>query len=185
LIFDQFQVVDAGGVPAGHPMSLVAATFDPATYNVNLYFNPALHTDIANDLLLQDIWFRFRVSGGINAIDQTNNGTPGTSISERACSVAMPADGTCAPQNRLAEIVSNGNSLNTIQPFDPANYVSPVYIWKDIQVSPFQASRDGGLNDGHLTSFAQSFHTVPEPFTLPLIGSGLLAFGLARRKAVK
>jgi hypothetical protein len=164
LTFSNFAAVNAGAVPS--PLVIAVTFTTDASGNILVSFNPNLTSPV------QDLWFFFTVSGGINAIDLAVGGLNAT-INETACSVLIPLNsGICPSANILANI--NATTGNTaIGNFPGGTAVSPVFIFKDINVQ----------TGGSLTNFQQSFHPVPEPGTLALFGSGLLSIaGLIRRK---
>jgi hypothetical protein len=78
-----------------------------------------------------------------------------------------------------------GSSATNSVDFDPA---ASLYIFKDIGVLPNYPVAGGGS----VSSFSQTFSvpgggsgsgsTVPEPVTMMLVGSGLVAVGFLRRR---
>jgi hypothetical protein len=95
--------------------------------------------------------------GGQNAI-----------VTEVVCATPTTPGGTCSGGSPLTTLlVESGQNLESAT-FNP---VTTVYIFKDIKVE----------KPGDLTSFSQSFHTVPEPGVFALSGIGLLALGVLRR----
>ena len=170
LSFSNFNAVDAGNA-AGLPLNLVSATFDTNTGIVLLSFNPNLQS------LGQDFWLYFQVTGGVNQLDLTNGGTLNTSIQETACSTAIDTNGnicTGGSANLLGNtpLVAGGQQATVFSSVFPVT--SPIYIFKDIST--------GHEGDTHMTSFSQSFHVIPEPMTLSMMGIGLLGLGLMRRR---
>lgn len=174
LTFDNFQVLSPTGGASGLVDILSAGACEGS--QVCLSFNPNLQAN-------QDEEFLFTVWGGINQIDMSVGGANAT-ISERACANPIPtsgallglctnADGTSSV-NPLGEItVSSGTSGQPVMsPF--FNPTSPVYIFKNIETGA----------DGQLSEFTQSFAN-PEPVSMVLLGSGLLALGLLRRRSRK
>jgi len=182
LTFNNFEVVDAGTtLPA--IMNLVSAYHDSSMSMVVLNFNPNMYASAGT---VQDLHFYFQVAGGVSGIDLAVGGT-NSSITERACSTPINRTGgsncTGGLSSQLAALTNfSGNSPVT------ANFAStsPVYVFKDILVD----GRRSGTG-AELTSFSQSFHTipvlddspVPEPLSMGLMGSGLIGLLLLKRRA--
>lgn len=133
---------------------------------VYLTFNPNMAPTSGS----LDRYFYFQVTGGVLGVDLINGGGSVTSIFERVCSSPIGIGNICSqPGTQLAEMTAFGGGQDLVM-LD--GIYSPIYIYKDIFVP----------QNGHLSSFTQSFHT-PEPLTFGLIGSGLLLLGLLRRRA--
>ncbi len=170
LLFSNFSAVAAspGLVPS---MTLVSAAMVGSDATLN--FNPSL---AVSNGATADLWFYFQVDGGVNAVDLSTGGTF-SSITERACLTAIDpnAGNNCVGGigNQLAALtITSGNSGRAS--FPTTAYVTPVYLFKNILV---QAPANGSAE---LSAFSQSF-AIPEPMTMVLFGSGLLALGLVRR----
>ena len=167
LVFSNFNVI------AATPGTIASVTLVSATVvgdYVYLNFNPSL---VASAGSSSDLWFYFTVSGGINGIDLTVSGTNAT-ITEYACSAPLVAN-ICPAGTELAKFTAqSGNSISAA--FPGGEFVENVYIYKNILVQGTSTA------PGELSSFSQSFH-IPEPFTFVLMGSGLLAIGLVRRRS--
>jgi hypothetical protein len=109
----------------------------------------------------KDILFSYTATGNIIGIDGWSGGSAGTNISEKAYG---GANGTTL----LATLnIGAGQYLET-----KFGTQTSVTVSKDISI-PIGAS---------LSEFTQSIET-PEPMTFVLIGSGLLALGLVRRRS--
>src|SRR5207248_8525356 len=80
LTFNNFSAVDFGN-STGTPVMFGSATFDSATGEVVLAFNP----NLINPLAFQDFHFFFQVTGGVSGVDLGVGGTSAT-ITERVCS---------------------------------------------------------------------------------------------------
>ena len=174
LTFDNFQVLHATGGAAG-TIDILSAGLDAAG-EIDLTFNPNLGPS-------QDEQLLFAVWGGITQIDMSVAGNL-ASITERACANAIPTMGDFADlctnaagtavAAPLAQISVDSNESAVSGTFTGT---SPVYIFKDIQTED---------PNGQLTEFTQTFQpSVPEPVSTVLLGSGLLALGLLRRKSRK
>jgi hypothetical protein len=173
LVFDNFQAVSASpNVPNHNPIDLVTATVDSGVVYLN--FNPNLGL-----ALNEDIWFYFRVTGGVSMLDLGVAGDLNSSVLERACSTPIAANNNCSAGNQIGNTtIVNAGGLNTVFSL-PFAATSPIYIYKDIS----KPGPDANGVQSHLTSFSQSFHTaVPEPMTLSLMGAGLLGLGLLRKR---
>jgi hypothetical protein len=172
LIFSNFQVVDAGGTPAGQALDLTGGTYDPSTGLIDLGFNPnasAINTT-------EDLHIFFEVTGGIDAIDMTLGGANSTAT-ERACTGAFNSvsmlSGTCTSNSsdRQLAVLTDSSNIGTVTSPTFAT-TSTVYIFKDINVAA----------GTELTSFSEGFSdapaAVPEPITFSLMGASLLGIGL-------
>ncbi len=116
-----------------------------------------------------DIILRYVVSGELLGVDLTLGSVfGGVGIIENVCG-DNPSDGC---QTTLAQL----SVINGVNTTDAATFASPVnqaWITKDIQF----------LEGGRVSDFVNSHETaIPEPMTCLLMGSGLLALGLLRRK---
>lgn len=196
LTFSNFLLTNAGGSPVG-TMDLVS--FALTGDGVVLNFNPSLTAVTPNPQGGQgvtDEWFYFQVDGGVNGVDLSVGGNQNSTITEKVCLTPIgPNTGNnCTggdALNRLAFLTVSGGSSGKVMFSDPyfnpntgwggagtaytGGYVQTIYIYKDILVQ-------GPLQNGttELSAFSQSF-SIPEPMTMALFGSGLLALGLVRR----
>jgi hypothetical protein len=175
VTFSDWQIVDAsGGTTTGLPLSLVSpSTWDPATGIVSLTFNPAFVQFNA----FQDVHLYFTVTSSrqVSAIDLGVGGTT-SAITERACRDGIVAgSGICVGglDGQLAAISNGSGMMNVVGEFPEP--VTKFYIYKDIGKGP----------GGELTSFTQSFTTVPEPASMLMIGAGLLALAFTSRRRGK
>ena len=174
LTFDNFQVLHPTGGSAGM-VDILSAGLDAAG-EIDLTFNPNLGPS-------QDEQLLFAVWGGITQIDMSVAGNL-ASVTERACANAIPTMGD------FADLCTNAAGTAVVAPLAQISVdsnesavsgtftgTSPVYIFKDIQTED---------PNGQLTEFTQTFQpSVPEPVSTVLLGSGLLALGLLRRKSRK
>ena len=165
LILSNFSVVDAGN-PDQELVNAVTSSVG-ADGTVYFQFNP----NLALTGVSQDIHFFFTVTGTIDGVDLTNGGTGNTSINEQLCTAAW-VNGVCTGSLIGSGLVAGSGQSDT----DFFSAVSTAYVFKDI----FKGLAVTGIvSEGHLTSFTQSFHTVPEPATAGLLG---LAFLTVARK---
>jgi len=167
ITFSDFTVLGTGGYPL-HPAFLTILGVSASDGVIQLDFapNPAMTT------AGQDMWFYMTITGWHMGVDLVNGGVGNTSIAERVCSGPL-SGGACSGGSveLLTLLASSGQ-----HPYGEyaAGPQSLAYVFKDIYVG----------TDGHLSSFSQSVH-IPEPMTFVLIGSGLLALGLVRRRVRK
>jgi len=178
LTFDNFVVSDPTNGAPGIIDLLGTPEYDSGTGEAYLNFNPNL-SGFGDEL------FTFAVVGGVRQLDMSVGGSDAT-IFEEACANPVPLSGSllglCTDPTGSFSVAPLGSltvsSGEPAQPILSAPFAStsPIYIFKDI-------NEDGGL----LTEFSQSFSptiiSTPEPSSTILIGSGLLAVGLWRRRS--
>ena len=181
LTFSNFQVLNPTGGASG-TVDILSASPCEGT-QVCLAFNPNLAGN-------EDEEFFFTVTGGISDIDLAVGGSNAT-IQEKACANPIPTSGIllgqCTDSTGMSSVsplgqvtVASGQSGQPIS--SPAFPItSPVYIFKNIM------TQNAGGVTGQLSEFTQSFapNTTPEPVSMVLLGTGLLALGLLRRRSHK
>ncbi len=122
-----------------------------------------------------DIILGYRVLGGLIGADVqlgSYSGLP--AVTETVCAVdpQTPENmGICPAGDVLARLAASHSGPYGVASFPRTN---PVWIIKDINI-PFEST---------MSDFANS-HAIPEPVTLSLIGAGLFAIGLLRRRLKK
>jgi hypothetical protein len=168
------------------PCTVLPLTFDNFSYNLNTGgFTTLLPTvstidaSIAGSLVHfsfnpnlaagSDLGLEFRVTGGVQGVALSFNGTGNGFVNEVVCSVFAPG-GICPVGFVLATLNVTSGSQFASATFANQN---TVWIFKDINSgsSPF-------------SEIDQAFST-PEPMTFSLLGAGLLGLGLLRRKLKK
>lgn len=187
LTFGNFQVLAAAG-NASPEIELTGAAVG-SDGSVTLTFDPHMTAVVGGGA--QDIYLYYQVTGGATNVALNLNGTNAT-IQETVCSTPVSISGIlpnlCEDNNPLASMIAfsnlGSNSANS-GAFDAA---ANLYIFKDIGVLPNYPTAGGGS----ISSFSQTFSVpgggggagtpVPEPVTMMLVGSGLVAVGFLRRR---
>jgi hypothetical protein len=170
LTLSNFSVVDAGNQDA----ELVNAVTSFVQGNTVFFeFNP----NLALTGVSQDIHFYFTVTGPIVGVDLTNGGTGNTSIGEQLCTGAWTGSICNGTLIGTGLVAGSGQSDE-----DFFAQVNSANVFKDI----FKGlAVPGVVGEGHLTSFTQSFHTVPEPAETILFGMALVGFARKLRRRSK
>jgi hypothetical protein len=200
LTFSNFQVVAAAGNAA--PEVDLASADVSASGAVTLTFNP--HMSAQPNGGYQDIYLYYDVTGGVTQV-ATSLGTQNAVIQQTACASSIAStggmQGMCPTADRLANIIAVGNgnpvssgtfSAGGLSIFDsvslsPAavatlNSFSQVFNGAGSAVIPTGSNGgdSGGSSQGGSTG---GITAVPEPVTVILMGTGLIALGFMRRKA--
>jgi len=164
--FSNFSVTPASPATVSPEIDLTHA--DSTGGSVNLTFNPNLSAPIGP----QDIYFRFQVDGGISQVSLGVGGMNATVI-ETACSVPIPTTGPGAnmcPTTALATLIAFSPPA-TSTAVSSFGGTPTVFIFKDVGVA----------TGGGLTTLNQSFSMIPEPGSMILFGTGLIALATITR----
>ncbi|GAC1699948.1 MAG: hypothetical protein NVS9B4_00360 [Candidatus Acidiferrum sp.] len=176
VLFTNFRSIDSsGGTTTGNPVSLVAgaSNFDSATGIATLSFNPnyQLLTTMQDTHLLFDV----RSAQTINRAGLMVGGAGVGGIDERLCAGSSAnidvGSGVCINgAQQLASLAAVLGGTSSVPLSTPS---SAFGVFKDIGTK------------GLLTGVSETFHTdgnVPEPVTSGLVGLGLTAVILIRRR---
>jgi len=119
----------------------------------------------------------YSVTGGTFGVDMAlGTFTGNVTIIENVCTVNPTLLSNCAAQlgTPLASFAVDQNTTFDAALFDPPGTYGEVWVRKDISIE----------EGGRLSDFINS-HETPEPTTLLLMGTGLFALGLVKRRASK
>jgi hypothetical protein len=166
LTFSNFSAINAGSPVWSNQINIVTVVSTGGV--MKLEFNP-------NMAASQDIHFYFQVSGApILGAFLADGGAASSHIYERICGngIVNPAGGdnscTGGIGNQLAELYADGGGPSSTVMFAAPD--SSIWIYKNI-----------AAGSAELSSFTEGF-VIPEPMTFVMLGSGLLALGLVRRR---
>ncbi|MGE5567855.1 MAG: VPLPA-CTERM sorting domain-containing protein [Rhodospirillales bacterium] len=165
FVFSNFSVASALNM-AGAQVGLSSAWYDSATGTYFLTFGT--NFNLINPNSYRDVIFSYQITGPLYGIDGGLGGTGDRSIAETVCSEPFVGTG-CSPESVLATLVLTPQTTIANAPLSGMS--ATYYVVKDISLAP----------GATLSDFTQSYH-VPEPAALVLIGSGLIALGLLRRR---
>jgi hypothetical protein len=156
------------GVGISPELNLVQT--DASTTAVNFAFNPNITPSSGS----QEIVFVYELTGGATSVSSTVTGV-NASLTEQACTAAFTGK-VCSGVDLGSFTVTGGNTSTALNLTG-----NSVFILKDINVAA----------GGGLTLFTQNITTgggggpgggqVPEPVSIILMGSGLVALGVIRK----
>lgn len=159
------------GVGVTPELNLVQSTSSSGT--VTLAFNPNITPSAGS----QEIKLFYQLTGSAGTVSSTVTGVD-ASLTEHACTAAYTGD-TCSAVDLGSFTVDGSTSGNTSAALNLTG--SDVFIFKDINVAAA----------GALTLFTQNITTggnggpgggeVPEPMSIVLMGSGLVALSFLRK----
>jgi hypothetical protein len=174
LTFSDFSVTNAGSQPVGQ-VNIGNSFYEDmgGTRRVTLNLNPnlTLPPGSAGDAAVR-LWYTVTTAGAINRVGgimpQSGN------FLETLCTASF-GGGTSCGGTQLDQFTVTGPS-NTTQWGTQSFSQGAVYVYKQI----------GGPAPIHTTALSQVFDTsVPEPASMLLIGTGLLATALLGRRGVR
>jgi hypothetical protein len=164
-------VLSVTGVGVTPELNLVQSSASGDT--VNLAFNPNIVPTDGS----QELTFVYELTGGASTVSSTVTGV-NASLTESACTAAFIGN-VCSGTSLGSFTVNGSESGNTSTSLTLTG--NDVFIMKDINVSA----------GGGLTLFTQNFTggggngggggEVPEPVSIVLMGSGLLALSFLRK----
>jgi hypothetical protein len=128
----------------------------------NLYFNTNFNVPATT---LRTISFTFEVTGPVNAIDAWLGGSGNRTLTEYACDTV-----DCDASSAFATLTLT--PTNTTGSTDLGTTTTTLWVTKEMVIQP----------GAGLSHFSQSFHAIPEPLAMVLVGSGLLGLGLLRKR---
>ncbi len=167
-VFSNFSV-SSGLNMDGAAVGLSSTTHDAATDTYFLTFGT--NFNYINSTLSRDVIFTYQVTGPLYAIDGALGGTGSRAIAETVCGTPFFHTACPGSESLLGNLVLDANT--TVAWTTLSGTSSNYYVLKDISLAP----------GATLSDFTQSYH-VPEPAAFALIGSGLVALGLLRRRKV-
>jgi hypothetical protein len=173
------------------------------TNSVTVQFNPMIGVSNNN----QDVWLQYGVTSTepITGITTANGGNPAmgnvasSSIATWVCSGSSAGPGGCGPNaaNALGYVQADGGQTvsaslagsghSALSTFQNVNVPAGGTLGNFTQTFSFGGEfpgemGSGGPSAGSAGGSSPSDASVPEPMSFMLIGSGLLALGLLRRK---
>jgi hypothetical protein len=159
---------------AGAPGPVILVSSNVVGFDVTLNINPSLN----NPAGAEEDMFSFTATGlggsTIIGVSASNGGNPNTSVHQVVCTGAInlltgACTGTVLQDITLAGTQTTGGPLPLLV---PGSYTT-VNVWRDNQ-APGSSTMTGGSVD---------FLFSPEPGVFVLMGSGLCALALLRRKS--
>jgi hypothetical protein len=139
---------------------------------VTLNINPSLNNPVGAEEDILSFTVTGLSGGTIIGASSSNGGSPGTSVHQVVCAGSISSTGVCT--GTLLQDLTLGGTQTTNGPVPflvPGTYTT-VNVWRDNN-APGATVMTGGSSD---------FLFSPEPGVFMLLGSGLCALALLRRK---